>query len=226
MPDYIPHSDADKILWLNNFAGWLTANGSLRGFYPEEIVAMNTLAANASTSWANHNAQQAAAHTATVAKNMNIAAAIELARQDAMRLQSNPHVTDADRAAAGITVRDETPSEGGGGAGGDILTIAPPLLLLDFSIRRQVTVHWGPNPSNEHENARPAIALGCQIQAARGGIPADESLWVPLDIDTDSPYVHVVTETTPTTYAYRARYVNRKLKYGPFGDPAVCTVSV
>jgi len=36
-------------------------------------------------------------------------------------------------------------------------------------------------------------------------------------------YTH---DTIPTTYAYRARYVGKKLKSGPFGAPATCTVSV
>ena len=35
-----------------------------------------------------------------------------------------------------------------------------------------------------------------------------------------------VNETTPVTFAYRARYVGKNLKYGPYGDPVVCTVSV
>jgi len=55
-------------------------------------------------------------------------------------------------------------------------TIPAPLLLLDFSQRRQVTAHWGPNPSDENHNARPPKTIGCQVQVARGGIPTDESL--------------------------------------------------
>lgn len=225
MADYIPDKDADKVVWMQRFAAWVTANGSLRGIYSEEITALNTQVGQAATGLSDHQAQQAAAKAATANKNMLMDAAEDGCRSIAQRLQANPHMSDADRAAAGLTIPDETPGEGGGGAGGDILTIAPPLLLPDFSVRRQVTVHWGPNPGNERRNGRPAGTLGCQIQAARGGIPADESQWVALDIDTESPFIHVVPETTPTTYAYRARYVSKKLKYGPFGDPVVCTVS-
>ena len=136
-------------------------------------------------------------------------------------------MTDADRAAAGLTVPDVTPTTAmSGGAAGDVAAIPPPVIILDFSLRRQVTVHWGTNPANEHQNARPAKTIGCQVQAARGGIPTDEALWIPLEIDNESPLVHTVNETAPTTYAYRARYVGRNLKFGTFCDPAVCTVSV
>ena len=47
-----------------------------------------------------------------------------------------------------------------------------------------------------------------------------------IELDTDSPMLHIVTETEPTTYAYRARYVGKNLKFGPYSDPAECTVSV
>jgi hypothetical protein len=223
MSDYIPKNDADKVLWLANFSTWLTANGAAHGFTPADITAMATSKNAAQFALSNHETQQAIARSTTAAKNTAIGAAIALARDDAQRLQHDPAMTDADRAAAGLTVPD---AEKTGTPGALVLTIPPPLLLLDFSVRRQVTVHWGPNPSNEHQNARPVGTIGCEVQTARGGIPATEAQWVPIEVDTESPVIHVVTDTTPTTYAYRARYVGKNLKFGPFGDPATCTVSV
>ena len=107
-----------------------------------------------------------------------------------------------------------------------IFAIPPPLLSLDFSIRHQVTIHWGPNPCNERNNARPAGTFGCEIQFARGRVPAEEALWTQLGIGTESPLIHNVHDSEPVTYAYRARYLSRNAKYGPFGAPATCTVSV
>lgn len=226
MSDYIPSDEAGKILWLTNFAAWLSAHGAGHGFSPAEIFDLNGRVSGATSAVANNVTQQAAARAATAAKNAAITSAIDLARDDAQRLQTAPGMTDAERAAAGITILDVTPTPGAGGGAGGILTIPPPLLLLDFSVRRQVTVHWGTNPANEHQNARPSGTIGCQVQAARGGIPTDEALWIPLEIDTESPLIHTVNETAPITFAYRARYVGRSLKFGPFGDPVVCTVSV
>ena len=223
MHDYIPRGEAGRIRWLSNFAMWLNAHGATHGFSPAEISAVNAAAADAALAVTNSATQQAAARVAITAKSIAITAALKLSRTTAKRLQSYPTTTDGDRAGAGITIPDTTVTAA---PPDHVMTIPPPLLLLDFSVRRQVTIHWGPNPSNEHQNARPAGTFGCQIQAARGGLPTDEALWIPLDIDTESPLVHVVNETTPTTYAYRARYANKKIKYGPFGDPVVCTVSV
>ncbi len=68
--------------------------------------------------------------------------------------------------------------------------------------------------------------MGCAIQYHRGGLPAQESEWAVLENDTDSPLVHTVHENQPTTFAYRARYIGKDLKHGPYGNPVECTVSV
>jgi len=223
MSSYIPKSEAEQILWLENAATWLTLNGAAHGFTPAEITTFSTVVGGASTSMTNNVTAQLAAKAATAAKNTAFGAAIALARDNAQRLQNDPAMTDEERAAAGLTIRDTTPTPTGAD---DVMMIDPPLLKLDFDIRRQVTAHWGPNPSNESHNGRPAGTIGCQVQYARGGIPTDESQWIALDVDTDSPVLHIVDDTTPTTYAYRARYVGKNVKFGPFGDPVVCTVSV
>ena len=223
MNDYIPKDEANRLIWLTNFSNWVNLNGLTHGFTAAEISALSNASAEAATAVGVNATAQANARAATIAKNTALGDAIALARADAQRLQSWPTTTDEDRAAAGITVPD---SDSTSTPGDQVLTVAPPLLLLDFSVRRQVTVHWGPNPSNELKNGRPAGVIGCQVQAARGGIPAEEALWIPIDTDTESPLIHLVNETAPVTFAYRARYVGKNLKYGPYGDPVVCTVSV
>jgi len=81
----------------------------------------------------------------------------------------------------------------------------------------------GPNPGNEHRNAKPHGVMGCEIQYVQGEPPQQETGWISLGLDTASPMLHHVTETTPPTFYYRARYVDKKLN---FGDPVECTVSV
>jgi hypothetical protein len=180
-------------------------------------------AADADTAVADNVTQQAVAKASTATKNNALGAAIALSRDFAQRIQLDPNTTDQDRGEAGLTIRDATPSPT---AADNVLATTPPLLQLDFSIRQQITIHWGPNPQDERHNGRPAGTIGCEIQVHKGGLPALESDWTLLDTDSDSPYVHTVHEDIPTTYAYRARYVGKKLKHGPHGDPAVCTVSV
>ena len=223
MADYIPKDEAGKMQWLSNFAAWLNANGTTHGLSSAEVSDFVTIASMAPVAVTNSVTQQAAARAALAAKYTAITTAIEQARRTARRIQDDPHTTDGDRAAAGLTIRDTTPTPT---PTDEVMTIPPPMLLLDFSVRRQVSIHWGPNPHNEQQNGRPAGTTGCQIQIARGGIPADEASWMVFDQVTRSPVTHTVHETTPTTYAYRVRYVGKNLKYGPFSTPATCTISV
>jgi len=223
MADYIPRHEAQKIRWLIHFSVWLVVNGTSHGFTFDEVCGLYSTAFQAKLAADNNAALQAAARAATAHKNAVLWGTVAVARDYVQMLQHDLTMTDAERAAAGITVPDAIKTAT---SPERISRIVPPLLLLDFSIRRQVTIHWGPNPGNEHQNARPHGVMGCEIQYAVGGVPADESGWTSLGLDTESPMIHDVTETTPTTYIYRARYVSKNLEYGHFGDPAECTVSV
>ena len=223
MHDYIPTNDAEKVNWLMELALWLDANGLTHGFTQQQIDDFKAMAADSDTAYADHLAAQLTARAATVNKNTVLGNTVAMARDYVQKLQHDLSMTDAERAAAGITIPDPIKTATAIEA---ILELLPPLLLLDFSIRHQVTIHWGPNPGNEHQNAKPTGVMGCEIQYAKGGVPQEETAWISLGLDTDSPMQHHVTETTPTTYVYRARYVDKKLNYGNFGDPAECTVSV
>jgi len=223
MSDYVPRNEAEKINWLKDLALWLDANGLAHGFTQQQIDDFHAMADDSDDAYAAHLAAQLTARAATVNKNTVLGGCVALARDYVQKLQHDLTMTDAERAAAGITVPDTTPTPTALEA---ILEILPPLLLLDFSIRHQVTIHWGPNPGNEHQNAKPTGVMGCEIQYAKGGVPTEESGWISIGLDTESPMIHDVTEITPTTYVYRARYVDKKLHYGKFGDPAECTVSV
>jgi len=223
MPDYIPRDEARRVQWMANLAAWLNAHGAAHGFTPAEISAFSAAATAAQTALSDNVALKAAARAGTTIKKAAIAAALEMARDNVRRIQSNPNTTDGDRGAAGITIPDTNPTPT---PADEILTIEPPLLVLDFSVRRQVSVHWGPNPHNEQQNGKPAGTTGCEVQTARGGIPDTEAGWTHLEQFTRSPVIHNVHEDEPTTYAYRVRYVGKKLKYGPFSAPTTCTVSV
>lgn len=239
MPDYIPSKDVYTIGWLLHFGRWLTDNGGANalahGITWAQAYECHRQAGDAATAITELTQKEALARAAAVNKNECIAAAVATARAYAQKLQHDFTMTDADRAAAGITVPDPaTPPA----AAQSVAEMEPPLLLLDFHIRHQVSIHWGPNPGNEHQNGKPRGILGCELQYARGGLPADESGWTSLGLDTDSPMLHHIDSGNsgtgngmpvpvfPNTYVYRARYVDKTLHYGNFGDPAECTVSV
>jgi len=221
--DYIPSDDKGRLGWLANLDAYLVAHGLARGFSAGEIAAFTAQNGIFSGDFVASETAKAAARAAVQTKNTSLRATIKLARSYVMRLQAFPATTDADRAAARVTVPDRTPTQ----PDPDYMNaIPPPLLLLLFGQRGQVTGRWGPNPGDENHNGRPERVIGCEIQVARGGIPTDPSVWTALQISPQSPFVFVMPDTVPTTYAFRARYVGKNLKFGVFCDPVVCTISV
>ena len=223
MADYIPGSEAAKIAWLLHFASWLNGHGVGYGLTHAQVQMMYFRASHVRGLVEAHDAQQAGARAARAAKDAGLGAAEAAARDLAQFLTYNPAMTDEDRLAAGLPARDAQPAPAAYEA---VETMQPPLLRLDFSIRRQVTVHWGTNPDNERLNKRPRGVIGCEIQYAVGGVPAEESGWASLGLESDSPVTHHVVINAPTTAAYRARYVGKNLKQGSFSAPVECTVSM
>ena len=227
MADYIPSGEAAKLRWMWHFMEWLTYDGGVHGFAhgftAVEICDLATTVLQAKLAADNAVEKQATARAAVVVKREAIARAVRLARNDVRRLQADPDMTDADRANAGITVADTTATPLSAAA---VHALATPDCDLDFSKRHQVLVHVGFNPHNERENGHPAGTIGCMLQCHRGGVPEHEDDWVTLGIVSHSPYIHSVHEDAPTTYAYRACWIGKKMDLGPYGDPVVCTVSV
>lgn len=223
MKDYLPRRDGDRLLWMVEFAAWINGNGAAYGFTPAQMEGLNSQVAAAQAAMAAHIVAQDGARAATLHKNGVMGDTVAVCRAYVQRLQADLGMTNAKRAEAGITVPDDTPTAASPDA---ISLVEPPLLLLDFGRRRRVTVHWGPNPGNEHENAKPRGVMGCEIQYALGSLPVEERDWLTLGLDTASPMVHHFEGKAATTCFYRARYLDTKLRCGSFGDPVECTVSV
>lgn len=223
MADYIPTTEAERIAWLRHFNTWMQANGASYGFTPAELADLNTLVTAAGTAFDGCTDLEIAFRAGVQLKKHTLADALVLSRADVRRLQAAPNMTDEIRVEAEITVPDATSTSTSADA---VEEITPPETVLDWSKRQRVTIHFGLNPHDENHNGKPAGMIGAQIQFHRGGLPTLEADWQILDIDSASPYVHVVHEDAPITYAYRACWVDTKRNKGPYGDPAVCTVSV
>ena len=223
MADYIPTTEAERIAWLKRFNTWMQANGASYGFTPQELADLNTLYNEAQTAYDCCTNLEIAYHAGVQRKKHTLADALTEARDNVRRLQAAPNMTDEVRAEAEITIPDSAPTTDSPQA---VEEITPPETVLDWSKRQRVTIHFGLNPHDENHNGKPEGMIGAQIQFHRGGLPEHEADWQILDIDSASPYVHVIHEDAPISYAYRACWVDKKLNKGPYGDPAVCTVSV
>jgi len=221
--DYIPSSEAEILEWLTRFKTWLLANGTSHGLSQQEVDDIVAAIDTAIAACAECDIREAAYHAGIQDKRHDLADALSAVRAVVKRLQADPTMTDGARADAGMTVPDSQPTPSSQQA---VLELNVPQFILDWSKPHQITIRWGTNPGDERNNAKPPNILGVQIQYCRGGIPEQESAWLTLDIDTRSPYIFTVHDDTPTTYAIRMCWMDKKGNKGPYCLPSECTVTV
>jgi len=222
MADYIPALDSLWTSWLSAFTAFCVANQAALGLSVGEVAELGTADTDWGTRYATHLAAIAAAESARGAKDVSRDAGETIARRIAQKIQAGEGITEEMILAAGLNVRDTTRTP----LSGDIVLAEPsPILLADFSQRGQCTLHWGRNPENERNNAKPQGIKGCRIYYHIGRIPESPGDWDLLADDTNSPYIHVLQEVPPQTIAYRAQWFDRLMRLGPYGDPIELTVS-
>ena len=215
--DYIPFRDAEFDEWLERFTAYMSAHYAEIGLSAadkDNIVAVNS-------AWKrDYKAHQTAKNASLGAKrtkNQTRKMAGSLARNLAQRSTVFPGTTNAHRLGMGITVPDTKPTA----VPAEYVDKLPaPLLLLDWSGRGQVTIHFGVNPGNEKENAKPPAVAGAQIWYRIG-----TGSWTFVAADTNSPYTHNLGITEPTSVGYRTQWVDKKMRTGPFSETAKCTVT-
>ena len=238
--DYIPTGDAAFDGWLQNFDTQLQQIGPAVGLPNSEVNAVK----NATSTWAtDYQAQIAArnaARAATETKDESRDDTESLVRSVVRQLQANPQLTDAQRELLGITVPDTTPTPQ---SPDYVLGITPPLMDADFSQRQQITAHFGTNPGNERENAKPEGIAGAKLWfrliEPQGRDEKTKSMsnflqsldyqewgeWNFLADDTNSPYVHIIETAIPITLEYKAQWFDNSMRLGPLGDPVRVTVT-
>lgn len=215
--DYIPFRDAEFDEWLERFTAYISAHYAELGLSitdKDKMVAANN---DWKTGYRSHLTAKDAARGAKGTKNNLRKRAESLSRNLAQRSTVYPGTSNAHRAGMGITVPDTklTPV-----SPDYVLLLAPPLLLLDWSQRSQVLIHFGVNPANEKENAKPDYITGARIW-----FRIETGPWQFLADDTNSPYTHNFAITEPTSVEYRSQWFDKKIRLGAFGDTAKCTVS-
>jgi hypothetical protein len=109
MKDYIPHKDSELVPWSANFTAGVAVNASTWGISPDEVANLQT----ADAAFATLHAQaDSPAKTSIIVAEKNAARKTLVAEIRALvdfRLK-NPIITDAQRIALGLHVRDTTPT--------------------------------------------------------------------------------------------------------------------
>jgi hypothetical protein len=215
--DYIPYSDAEFDEWFRNFAANISVIATRLEIPPAMITAVTTAYANWQPGYAAQQAAKNAHQAATEIKDELRDTGKEAVRPLVGILQAHPGLTDWERKILGITVPDRKPTPA---SPEYVASLPPPLLLLDWSGRGLVVVHFGVNPSNEKNNAKPPGLFGAQIWCRQNG-----GDWEYVAADTNSPYTHNFSITKPASVEYRAQWLDKQMRPGVFSETAKCTVS-
>ncbi len=212
--DYIPRKDAEFNMWLRNLKknlpGIATAIGVPQALVNELLSAI----ADWDTAYKSHQLAQVTAKGSTETKNGKRAVVKSVARLLMGMFQANPKLTDAQRDLLDITVPDRNPTPL---SPEYVQEIDPPNLILDLR-PGQVTVHFGVNPGNERENAKPKDIAGAKIWYRVG-----DGEWQWAGDDTNSPYRHNIDLVE--ALEYRAQWFDKKMRVGLFSMVARATVS-
>ena len=132
-------------------------------------------------------------------------------------LMFNSNVSRDERVEMGLTDPDTQPTPT---APDYVINLDAPALLLDWSHRGYVIVHFGVEPANEKRNAKPKDIAGVKIWYRIESGP-----WIYVADDTNSPYMHNLGLTEPTNVEYRAQWFDKKGRTGSYSETAKCTVS-
>jgi hypothetical protein len=232
MNDYIPERDAEFKAWMGQLAHHLTEPGA-PGVPADLRTAVQAAATAFEADFQAHIAAQAAASAARQVKETSRRQADLLARQVARIVQADPAVTDPQRKALGLPVRDRTRTP----------VAAPqtaPQVIVDASERLRHLVRFldkGPPV----RRARPRGTIGCEVwMRIESQANADNPAPVTSDngavgngpdgmhlvrLATASPLlVEFRAEQAGRMAHYQLRWVNRRGQTGPWSEAVRATI--
>jgi len=152
---YIPAADGPFDAWQRGFAGYVTEHFLELGLSVEQVTQLKDATLPWEAAYEAHGAARAAARAACVAKVVRRGAYDGVIRELVRQIQVNELVTDAQRAALGVTVRDSEPTP----------VVAPttrPLVVVDFSERLRHTLRYA-DEATPTRRARPRGVMGVEV---------------------------------------------------------------
>jgi len=218
MADYLPGPDADFQAWVNNFVTYANANLAALGLVAADMTPVTANQTTWNTNFTAHIAAKNAAQAAKQSKDEARRALASVIRPLVRRLQASPAVSDAERAALGITV----PS-----AGGTIgAPTTAPICTIECGSRLQQTLRFV-DSATPTRKAKPHGAIGVEIWNKVGATPpSGEGDLRFVAVDTNSPYVMNFDSADggKTNYVWM-RWVSPTGERGPWSEQAQATIA-
>lgn len=218
MADYIPGPDANFQAWQANFVTYANANLAALGLVASDMTPVTAAQTNWNNAFPAHITAVAAAKAAKQAKDDARAVYVGVIRPLVRRLQASAVVSDAEKAALGITVA-ATPSPIGA-------PTTAPLVNVETNNRLQHTLRFV-DAANPTRRGKPAGVMGVEIWNKIGTTPpAGESELRFVAVDTKAPYVvEFDSADGGKTAYYWLRWVSPTGERGPWSEQAAATVA-
>jgi hypothetical protein len=217
--DYIPKPDAQAADWMFNNASYVSANAAALGVGTSRATLYTDLVDTFRSSLDAHLVAQDAARAATLSKDDARAAAQSAAREIAQIIQTNPAVTDQQRASAGLPVHDDSRTP-----------VPPPTAVPVFTVdtgerwKHTIRIGFGEGVSR----AKPAGVRGYEVYSLVGSAtpPADLSACNYVMTATKGSFTIPYTGTDLGKMAwYIIRCVNTTGERGPVSETVGATIA-
>ena len=227
--NFIPRTDGDFNAWFRNFCDRIIANPATYGVSPEDLAALQAVYTDWLLKYPKHITDQTTARASAGDKDNSRDAAESVGRRLARLIQARMGTTNAQRGELNITVPDlvkTTLSEQ------IVLETPAPVIQVKCTASKTVRIDWYPSQTEGQSEALPKGIDGLALWLAEmplGGspadIPADKKQWRFLAMDTNSPYIHNVGNSSTVTLAYKAQWFDKKMRMGPFCQPVIVAVT-
>jgi hypothetical protein len=217
--DYVPKTDAEFDSWQQNLLSQLKKDKPRFALADATETSLGDLQADWQTNYAAHLSAQTEAAAKRAAKDEARAAFIAALRLQVQQTQHTPGVTDADRAALGVSPRDS------------VRTAAPvpatrPVATIEAGLSLRHTINFF-DEGTPNARRKPDGVLGCEIWCKVGDpAPTDPAQLVFVALDTATPYIKNFdgADAGKTAY-YRLRWTNTRSEAGPWSQLYSATVT-
>jgi hypothetical protein len=219
--DFVPKADAEFLTWSQNFSGYFAAHAVSMGFSATDAQHVTEDVDGFNVGMADHITARDAACAARQGKDERRTLAESDIRALARRIQASPQVTDEDRQALGLPVRDRVRT----------LSSTPqmrrPYGIVDTSEPFRHVIKY--RDEGAKGRAKPDYAFGCEvwmkITAPGEPVPINPDEFKYAGTNSASPFVNEFAGSDGSRIAhYRLRWVSRDGTKGPWSEMLSATI--
>lgn len=218
MADYLPGPDTNYQAWVTNFVTYANANLAALGLVAADMTPVTTAQTAFNSGLSGHVTAKAAAMAAKQNKDDTRRTLTGAIRPLVRRLQASTSVSDAEKAALGITVAS--------GGGSIPAPTTRPVVSINLGQRLQHTLNFA-DETTPTRRAKPHGVIGVEVWAKVGTTsPANESELTYRGIDSSTPAVLNFTSADGNKTAYYwTRWVTGTGEFGPWSEQVSATIA-